>query len=1794
MDGLTYLDRVMAADTFAVREAVAAEAREKENKDRTLYSMQRDSWEVPELAEPYKPLVEVFDGESGSTRVHYGTAFPEEAALPLMFAKAREKAREAPMTVPSLAAFRENFNHAFGYNLLQFLNWDNVVAAGGAVAGCVRPVPAQHESLLEKRNYYQDDLLGSSDVDLFLYAMTEAEANRKLVEIYEAVCQACPFEVICFRSAHAVTMVSQYPYRHVQVVLRLYSSPYEVLAGFDVDACTFAYDGKKVYTTCRGHYALLTGYNTIDLSRRSPSYEMRLAKYASRGFAVHVPGYDRDRIDPNIFDKPWGLLHGLAKLIVLEQLQTPQKRYQYMNRQRAKKQANYTRYLSARQIERMEKSGGSAELSNYSTVFLPWGPEHTARRIMKLMKKKDISVNGKWFAKDRTYRLHPCFYGTAEEVLTDMAPDDPPIPEDVPEEKLRPYVRGVMTWLQDDPGRQQIGSFNPITTDDWADGAYCLPETVELFRAVNRNDAEAVVAGLGADGQLFVRDFLGRSPLHLAVMAGAADVVNVILEKKLTDPALRLPDGRNALHLCAQYNQPGIARCIIAAVKTASEEAVDQEGARKIVFSDVVEQEDNSNNALRPLHYATLLRHEAVAETLLRDAGAQAAAPVRKSGRESAPWATPLLLIPEPETDEEAASVSTIVACLCQHGAATQAGLLLDGFDTIFHHLAEHGKAGVLAAVIAAMEKKSGALLKKMLNVMNFNAELPICRALEQGHLECAKLLYSHTKVLAPTQKTCDAARLMAAKYDLNGVDYQIRRGINTLRAVEPADECAPLTTVLHQLVAVVSEMTSREQTEMQKATQQLLLGVDAAPVTQDDRKELVKRLLETLRWLREVEMDVGMDVTADDVGICVDAEVTRHHFGRMRRAGFGHQGRKSRKKGNFGFGAAPAKDAEKKPITEWLRLRCETLDKQAVKEAGLSEASPAVTAFEASLSAGYEALVGREALRTKHEQYFMPQLQPLREAFLRLRESLGDLADSAKADAFAAFLDGVDQWEAPPSPFSAAEMASAAPLLQSLQKQLFGSFTITGGKQASAWQGSAATSAPEATQGTLLRAFKAAYTGDTAALDAALAEEAAVPLASTVDVFTNTLFVTSMMAPRSDVAGILARLLARAQKEYEPHKPLVFDEGPAPTRFDNFKLLEEMMEKLDVGSDGNSDDDEEDEEEDEDDEDVTHAKKMHRMTDAMGGSSSASQHSPAALLQLAGYVPTALIRPLLPPEWSAEMDALAKKTPVPETYHLTPLELAVLQDRADVAAMLLKFLRRYPAKGGQSPAHEALDSSNALRLAVALERLDIVKVFVAHAAGGADWQAMATAMGVGTVFKASEGSQRSSKRYQGVSSRLEKKAKRDEAGDTNSACMPGFTHSTIAEMASFYGATTVLDWALSGAPAALYAEFLADEPSGVLQKALTAFVGRVQENITRLPWVAEAVSGLASAAPNEALALLAVNHLPEVGAWTTRGDTLMQLAIQGHAVASVEYLLARDPALAKAPCSRGLFLPLMVRMCTSPWSVKGWVVAREGTPHAEKANRHSPCVVAVKEGAVGPLRALLAHGGDILARDCVTHDSLLQLALAESRTHGEALCAAMAEVGGTAAMKELMKAENAQGINGLMFLCGNAQRAEVRCMAAICAEVLPEEVVRAACGAGRTVLHKAAKAHADAMLRALRVWVDSPLAAQEDFTGFTPVDYAVMKKSLSLEDTALKAAPHFKAQLAADCRQERRLASHHDVRDFVFARLVREDHDPIRGGFYRTSGGTLERVRPLVLKAADCNKVGQLIIKFPTDEEGK
>lgn len=53
-------------------------------------------------------------------------------------------------------------------------------------------------------------------------------------------------QIYAVRSLRTVTLVSEFPFRKIQIVLRLYKTLAEVLHGFDVDACSVGFDGHTV------------------------------------------------------------------------------------------------------------------------------------------------------------------------------------------------------------------------------------------------------------------------------------------------------------------------------------------------------------------------------------------------------------------------------------------------------------------------------------------------------------------------------------------------------------------------------------------------------------------------------------------------------------------------------------------------------------------------------------------------------------------------------------------------------------------------------------------------------------------------------------------------------------------------------------------------------------------------------------------------------------------------------------------------------------------------------------------------------------------------------------------------------------------------------------------------------------------------------------------------------------------------------------------------------------------------------------------------------------------------------------------------------------------------------------------------------------------------------------------------------------------------------------------------------------------------------------------------------------
>jgi hypothetical protein len=208
------------------------------------------------------------------------------------------KPNGSPAIVPTFDEFRNNFT-LFTEGSLSEIDWSNVVAAGSAVVTSLLPVPEEYRnSKRGLRQWYHEKFAPASDVDLFLYGLNEEQAIEKIKHIEDKIKNTILYETTTVRTRNTITIASQYPNRHVQIVLRIYRSVAEILTGFDVDVSCAAFDGRQVYASPRAIAAYVTQINQIDLTRRSPSYENRLSKYSHRGFEVFWDALSRSRIDP--------------------------------------------------------------------------------------------------------------------------------------------------------------------------------------------------------------------------------------------------------------------------------------------------------------------------------------------------------------------------------------------------------------------------------------------------------------------------------------------------------------------------------------------------------------------------------------------------------------------------------------------------------------------------------------------------------------------------------------------------------------------------------------------------------------------------------------------------------------------------------------------------------------------------------------------------------------------------------------------------------------------------------------------------------------------------------------------------------------------------------------------------------------------------------------------------------------------------------------------------------------------------------------------------------------------------------------------------------------------------------------------------------------------------------------------------------------------------------------------------------------------------------------------------------
>ena len=554
----------------------------------------------PDLSDPHLNVVPLYNGHQKSVNIRARDVdheTPEEKKRYIMpLSKEERLLSGAPAIVQDLDEFKRNFT-LFSESSLTELDWSNVVAAGSSVVTSLLPVPEKYKkSKRDLRTYYHEKIAPASDVDLFLYGLSEEEAIQKIIQIETCIKNSILAETTTIRTKNAITIASQYPTRHVQIVLRIYKSVSEILTGFDVDSSCVAYDGKTVYASPRAIVAYMTQCNTIDLTRRSPSYENRLSKYSHRGFEVYWPLLDRSRVDPTIFERSFSRTVGLARLLVLERLPTSSDREQYMDQRRRErgrppinrhhhwhKQGN----IKEAHEDEVAEWVVQEDVSDYHTFTIPYGVKYDAKKIEKLLYTKDLLLNAEWNKpEDREVNLHrhPAFFGYAEDVIQDCCGScpEPVTPEehDVAEEESKIYVSGKISFIKDDPGRQAIGSFNPITDDDWTEMAY-VGNTARLCQAIVDGDLEHVEDWLSHEGSdPNCRDYTGRTPLHLATSCSTPEIVQSLINHGARLIA-RLADGRTALHIAAARGNFEMVKMILQKSEANEEEEAQKEDARK-------------------------------------------------------------------------------------------------------------------------------------------------------------------------------------------------------------------------------------------------------------------------------------------------------------------------------------------------------------------------------------------------------------------------------------------------------------------------------------------------------------------------------------------------------------------------------------------------------------------------------------------------------------------------------------------------------------------------------------------------------------------------------------------------------------------------------------------------------------------------------------------------------------------------------------------------------------------------------------------------------------------------------------------------------------------------------------------------------------------------------------------------------------------------------------------------------------------------------------------------------------
>lgn len=190
----------------------------------------------------------------------------EELELPCLYDK---EINYSPSQLPNQIDFIFKINNSVN-NMFDGMDWNNIIIAGGLLTSIAF-------------NYNSSN----SDIDIFFIGkdLSKEYVNNKIKHIHDIIKKNTKSDILIFKTPNTITLYAGYPYKYVQIVLRICTSVCELLSFFDLDCCAIAYDGKDILTIPRFIRCIKTRSNFIDVRKlNNIQFCNRIYKYFNKGF----------------------------------------------------------------------------------------------------------------------------------------------------------------------------------------------------------------------------------------------------------------------------------------------------------------------------------------------------------------------------------------------------------------------------------------------------------------------------------------------------------------------------------------------------------------------------------------------------------------------------------------------------------------------------------------------------------------------------------------------------------------------------------------------------------------------------------------------------------------------------------------------------------------------------------------------------------------------------------------------------------------------------------------------------------------------------------------------------------------------------------------------------------------------------------------------------------------------------------------------------------------------------------------------------------------------------------------------------------------------------------------------------------------------------------------------------------------------------------------------------------------------------------------------------------------------